>query len=87
MWLAHVHIRATLTAYLFGNSRLPNSFEGEPAPALPGPAWPLPLLKPLPNGYLRPEPAGASIGLLVAEVLAERAWFTFNDPRPARSSL
>ena len=67
---------------------------GEPAPALPGPAWLLPLPpRPLPNGYLRPVPAGASIGLLVAEVFADRvvvaaaACAMVREPRPSRLSL
>ncbi len=33
-----IHSTQVRLSYLFGNNRLPNSFEGEPAPALPGPA-------------------------------------------------
>lgn len=78
---------APLFAYLFGNSRLPNSFEGEPVLALPGPTCAVALLMLLPSGYRRPVPAGASMGLFVAEVLAERFWFMFSEPRPSRLSL
>jgi hypothetical protein len=74
-------------SHLFGNSRLPNSFDGDPAPALPGPACAVLPPRLLPNGYLRPVPAGASMGLFVADVLAERACVMFSEPRPSRLSL
>lgn len=61
-----------LFAYRFGNRRLPNSFEGDPAPALPEPAWVAPPPTPLPKGYRIPDPAGGSSGELVAEAFAER---------------
>lgn len=57
--------------YRFGNNRLPYSFEGEPAPVLPLPTCEPVAPMPLPNGYLKPEPAGGSIGELAAEPLAD----------------
>ena len=75
--------------YLLGNSRLPKSFEGEPAPALPVPAWATTLPKPFPSGYLRPDPAGGSSGELAADTCAERlgleVWFSW--PNPSRLTL
>jgi hypothetical protein len=76
-------------AYRFGNRRLPNSFVGEPAPARPVPAWlAAPLPSPLPNGYLKPDPAGGSIGELEPEAFADRfCWAEFSWPRPSRFIL
>ena len=75
--------------YLLGNSRLPKSFDGEPAPALPVPAWVIPLPSPFPSGYRRPDPAGGSSGELVPEACAERLglWFMFSWPSPSRLTL
>lgn len=71
---SHCMSKVSHLTHLFGNSRLPYSFEGDPAPALPVAAWAaaLPAKPPLPNGNLSAEPAAGSIGELVAEVLAER---------------
>lgn len=44
---------------------------------------------PLPNGYRRPDPAGGSIGELVAEAFAERfgLGFMLSWPSPSRFIL
>lgn len=78
--------RAKDHTYRFGNNRLPNSFEGDPAPALPEPSWEPADPRPLPRGYLEPEPAG-SMGELVAEPLADLVPPMLSCGSPSRLSL
>jgi hypothetical protein len=68
----------------FGNSLLPYSLEGDPAPARPEPSWAPARL--LPRGYLKPEPAG-SMGEFVAEPLADLEPPMLSCGRPSRLSL
>lgn len=74
-------------AYRFGKSRLPYSFDGDPAPALPEPSWEPDDPRLFPRGYLKPDPAGGSMGELVAEPLADRVPPMLSCGRPSRLSL
>jgi hypothetical protein len=75
-----------MCTYRFGNSLLPYSFEGDPAPARPEPSWEPADPRPLPRGYLKPEPAG-SMGELVAEPLADLVAPMLSCGRPSRLIL
>jgi hypothetical protein len=70
----------------FGNSLLPYSLEGDPAPARPEPSWAPAWPRPLPRGYLKPEPAG-SMGEFVAEPLADLEPPMLSWGSPSRLSL
>lgn len=57
----------TVYTHRLGNNLLPYSFDGDPAPDLPGPNCAPALANELPKGYLSVLPAGCSPGELAAE--------------------
>lgn len=84
--MCHQHGQPSGT-YRFGKRRLPYSFDGEPAPALPPAPWAVPFTRPFPRGYLMPDPAGGSDGEFAVEVFVERGWVMLSPPSPSKLRL